>query len=103
MTAVSKMLSVLSVLGLVLALSAAVSAADETHMGKVKSANAQQLVVTHENQDHTFKIDASTKITLDGKDAKATDLKAGDAVTVTAKQSEGGGFLASKIAATRAK
>jgi Cu/Ag efflux protein CusF len=84
-----------------LAVSAAALAADETHSGKVKTASADQIVVSHENQDHTFQVDSATMITLDGKEAKATDLKAGDKVTVTAKQAEGGGLLATKVVATR--
>src|SRR5262245_2861935 len=102
MNAISRALTVLAVLGIVLALSAPVSAADETHTGKVKSASATQLVLTVQDKDHTFKIDDMTKITLDGKESKAADLKAGQSCTVTAKQSEGGGFLATRISATSA-
>jgi hypothetical protein len=103
MYAISRVLSVLAVLGILLASAAAVSAADETQTGKVKSASATQLVLTVQDKDHTFKIDQMTKITLDGKEAKAADLKAGQSCTVTGKQSEGGGFLATRITATSAK
>lgn len=98
----SRVLSILSLFGLLLAISAAASAANETHTGKVKSATAKQIVVTHGDQDHTFQIDASTKITLRGTEAKATDLKANDSVTVTAKKSKEGNMTATKIEATRA-
>lgn len=91
----------LSVLGLLLAVSTAARAADETQSGKVKSISAEKLVVTVADKDHTFKIDSKTKITLNGKESKATDLKAGDEVKVTSKQAEGGGQLATKIEATR--
>lgn len=101
MQAMSRALCGLTMIGMLLAAAAAVSAADEPHKGKVKSASAEKLVLTHGDQDHTFKIDETTKITLDGKEAKATDLKAGDSATVTAKQAEGGGMLATKIEATR--
>ena len=103
MTATTRVLSVLAILGLMLALAGSVSAADEPHKGKVKSASAEKLVLSHGDQDHAFQIDASTKITLNGKEAKATDLKAGDSATVTAKQAKGGEMLATKIEVTRAK
>jgi hypothetical protein len=94
------MLSVLTVLGMLLAISTAY-AADEPQSGKVKSASADSLVVTVGTTDHTFKIDADTKVTLDGKEAKATDLKAGDMVKVTSKAGEGANKIATKIEATR--
>lgn len=103
MNARIRMLSVLTVLGMLLAISTAARAADEPQSGKVKSASADSLVVTVGTADHTFKIDSSTKVTLDGKEAKATDLKAGDMVKVTSKAGEGANKIATKIEATRTK
>jgi Cu/Ag efflux protein CusF len=36
-----------------------------------------------DKKDHPFKTDSNTKITLDGKEAKLADLKAGQTVKVT--------------------
>jgi hypothetical protein len=98
----ARVLSAAAVFGLMLAVAASSRAADQNYEGKVKSANATQVVVTVAEKDSTFKIAATTKITLDGKEAKATDLKAGDKVKVAAKQTEGGGMEATTITATRA-
>ena len=98
----ARLLSAVAVFGLMLAVAASSRAADQNYDGKIKSASATQVVVTVADKDHTFKVDATSKITLDGKEAKAADLKAGDKVKVTATQQEGGGMLATKIDATRA-
>ena len=56
--------------------------------GTVSSVDGDTVVVSATDKkgvakDHKCKTDASTKITLDGKDAKLTDLKAGQTVSVT--------------------
>jgi hypothetical protein len=56
--------------------------------GTISSVNADSVVVSVTDKkgtakDHTIKTDSNTKITLDGKDAKVTDLKAGQEVTIT--------------------
>jgi hypothetical protein len=101
MNSYARVLGTLAVLGVMLALAAPLRAADQTHEGKVKSAAAGQVVITVADKDHTFKVDATTAITLDGKAAKATELKAGDSAKVTSKLAEGGGMLATKIEAKR--
>jgi len=61
-------------------------AADKTHDGKVVSATAEKLVMTSsDGKEHSHKIAADAKITLDGKAAKATDLKKDFRVRVTTK------------------
>ena len=63
-------------------------AADEkTHDGTVVSAADGKLVMTSDGKEHTHVIAAGTKITVDGKPGKLTDLKKGDKITVT---TEGG-------------
>ena len=85
------------------ALSAFVSgaiAADKIHDGLVVSAADGKLVMTDKDgkNQHTHLVATTTKITLNGKEAKLTDLKKGDAVKVTADPE---GKIVS-IAATRA-
>ena len=85
------------------ALSAFVSsaiAADKIHDGLVVSAADGKLVMTDKDgkNQHTHMVATTTKITLNGKEAKLTDLKKGDAVKVTADPE--GKIVA--IAATRA-
>jgi formylmethanofuran dehydrogenase subunit D len=76
-------------------------AADKTHEGTVVSAAEGKLVMTDKEgkNEHTHTVPATTKVTLDGKDAKLTDLKKGDSVKVTVDPE--GRVVA--IAATRAK
>jgi hypothetical protein len=74
-------------------------AADKTHEGKVVSVAAEKLTMTDDagKNEHSHAIAATTKITLDGKEAKLADLKAGDHIKVT--QDEAGKVTA--LAATR--
>ena len=74
-------------------------AADKSHEGKVVSVAEGKLVMTDSagKNEHTHAIVATTKITLDGKDAKLADLKAGDHIKVT--QDEAGKVTA--VAAMR--
>jgi hypothetical protein len=78
-----------------------VMAADDakTHDGLVVSSAEGKLVMSDKDgkNEHTHQIGADSKITLDGKAAKITDLKKGDKVKVTT--GEGGKVLA--VAATR--
>jgi hypothetical protein len=83
MKSFARLLSAAAVFGLMLAVVASSRAADQNYDGKIKSASATQIVVTVADKDHTFKVDATSKITLDGKEAKAADLKAGDKVRGT--------------------
>lgn len=81
----------------VLANSAA--AQDKTHEGIVASVAENKLVMTDKEGkgEHTHMIDAATHVTLDGKAAKITDLKKGDAVKVTTNNAG----KVSAVAATR--
>jgi hypothetical protein len=83
-----------------LAIAAGVQAADKTHEGKVVSAGNGKLVMTDNDgkNEHTHAIAATTKITLDGKDAKLADLKAGDNIKVT---QDGTGAVTAVAATTK--
>jgi hypothetical protein len=76
-------------------------AADKTHEGVVVSAAEGKLVMSDKegNNEHSHVIAATTKVTLDGKDAMLVDLKKGDSVKVTTDME---GKVVS-VAATRAK
>src|SRR5688572_575984 len=76
-------------------------AAEKTHEGKVVSVAEGKLKMTDNEgkNEHTHDIGDTTKITLDGKDAKLADLKAGDKVKVT--QDDAGKVTA--VAASRRK
>lgn len=73
----------------VLALSQTAAAADKTHEGTVVSTAEGKLVMTGKDDkgEHSHMIAAATKVTLDGKSAKITDLHKGDMVKVTADDS----------------
>ena len=58
-------------------------AAEKTHEGVVVSAAAGKLVMTTDGKEHSHAIGATTKITIDGKPGKLTDLKKGDKISVT--------------------
>jgi len=79
----------------------AVNAADKSHDGKVVSVSEGKLVMTDNDgkNEHSHAVGATAKVTLDGKEAKLADLKAGDHITVT--QDEGGKVTA--VAAKRDK
>ena len=73
--------------------------------GTISSVDADTVTVSVTDKkgaakDHKVKTDSNTKITLDGKDAKLTDLKAGQTVTVT--PGSGHGAPAAAIDATSA-
>jgi len=65
----------------------ALTAADikpNTHDGKVVSITGEKLVMSNkEGQEHSHKLAADAKLTLDGKACKAADLKAGTRIRVT--------------------
>jgi D-lyxose ketol-isomerase len=77
------------------------------HMkGTVSSIDGDTVVVTSTNKngdkkDHKVKTDSNTKFMLDGKEAKLTDLKAGQDVTITPGANKGD--PAAEIDATSAK
>jgi hypothetical protein len=79
----------------------AVYAAEKSHDGKVVSVSEGKLVMTDNDgkNEHSHKIETTSKITLDGKAAKLSDLKAGDQIKVT--QDDAGKVTA--VAAMRKK
>jgi RNA polymerase sigma factor (sigma-70 family) len=56
-----------------------------TASGVVKEASANGIALQSEKKPQEFKIDSGTKVTVNGKPAKATDLKPGDRVVVVLK------------------
>jgi hypothetical protein len=71
-----------------LALTQVAAAADKTHEGTVVSAAEGKLVMTDKEgkNEHTHTLAATTKVTLDGKTAKISDLHQGDMVKVTTEE-----------------
>lgn len=75
--------------------------------GTISSVDSDSVVVSVTNKngdkkDRTFKTDSNTKITLDGKDAKLSDLKAGETVSVvrgTGKNAPAAEINATSVAA----
>src|SRR5215207_63616 len=59
-----------------------------THEGKIVKVEGTKLTMSDKDgkNEHTHAIPADAKITLDGKEAKLTDLKAGTKVKVTAEK-----------------
>jgi hypothetical protein len=64
--------------------------ADETQ-GKFKNALADKksFVVTEQDKDHTYQLGANAKILINDRESTLSDLKAGDAVTVTWQERNG--------------
>jgi hypothetical protein len=54
-------------------------------LGVIKSVNATSIAITTKTGEETFQITAETKISLNDKPAKVTDLKVGDSATITAQ------------------
>jgi hypothetical protein len=65
--------------------------AENSHQGKVVKTSANELVMSDKEgkNEHTMKVAASATVTRDGKEAKLTDLQAGDTITVTTDTKEG--------------
>lgn len=63
-----------------------------THDGKVVSITSSKLMMTNKDdgKEHSHSVSADTKVTCDGKDCKASDLKAGMKIRVTTKKSDEG-------------
>jgi hypothetical protein len=75
------------------------TAAEKSHNGLVVSVAAGKLVMTDNagKNEHSHMIGTTAKVTVDGKAAKLTDLKAGDKIKVT--QDDAGKVIA--VAANR--
>jgi hypothetical protein len=70
-------------------------AADEPNVmkGTVQSVKGNNLVVINKDGDkkpHTFAVPQTAKVTVDGKNAKLADLKAGQSVKVTTQKKDKG-------------
>lgn len=70
-----------------------VTVAGVTFGGSVKQIDAGTITVGSEKADRVFKLLPTTKVTINGKDAKVADLKAGDRVMVTVAADESGATL----------
>lgn len=73
---------------------------DEVHEGKVLSVGTSSITVNDEKDgdNDTFTVTSDTKITINGKPAKLSELHAGDRAKVTATQ-KGDKLVAKEIAA----
>ena len=62
--------------------------------GPVKQVDATSITLTHPKAgERVIKLLPTTKVTIDGKDAKAADLKVGDKVSITLMVDESGAVL----------
>jgi hypothetical protein len=84
-TMLPRILTSVFVVVVVAALASNSWAQEKSHEGTVVSAAEGKLVMTDKEgkNEHTHMIAATTNVTLNGKAAKITDLKKGDAVKVT--------------------
>src|SRR5262245_44362335 len=86
----NRILAVVAVLALALLISAPVVAADaaNTHEGKITKVDGDKITMSDKEgkNEHTHTLAADAKVTVDGKAAKAADLKAGMSVKVTTKK-----------------
>jgi Cu/Ag efflux protein CusF len=74
-----------------------------THEGKVVKVEKDKLTMTDsaDKKEHTHTIPADAKITIDGKEAKLEDLKAGTAIKVTTEK-KGDKVVVTKIEGKKA-
>lgn len=71
-----------------------------THEGKVVKVEANKLTMSDkDNKAHVHTVPADAKITVNGKEAKLTDLKAGDKIKVTIEK-KADQFVVTKIEKT---
>ncbi|MBA4062864.1 MAG: hypothetical protein C0501_03995 [Isosphaera sp.] len=73
-----------------------------THEGKVVKAEKGKLTMTDKDgkKEHTHDIGSDAKVTMDGKEAKLEDLKAGTTVKVTAEK-KGDKVVVTKVEAKK--
>jgi len=92
----------------VLALLAAPATAAEVFRGSIKEVKDGKLTIAVATSDDTpaedmmFTVSEDARITLDGKEAKLTDLKAGQKCNVAADQNDQGGWVAKVVTAAAA-
>jgi len=65
-----------------------VAATGPTFAGLIRQIDAAAITVGNEKADRTFKLASGSKVVINGKDSKLTDLKAGDKVVVTLSADE---------------
>jgi hypothetical protein len=65
--------------------------AEDSHQGKVVETSDGKLVMTDMDgkKQHPMEVPTSATVTRDGKEAKLTDLKADDTITVTTDTKDG--------------
>jgi hypothetical protein len=90
------------VLALLLLFAIPTIATADDFTGKVTSAGEGKLVVMAGEDQLTFVVNDATKITVDGKEGKLADVKAGHSVKVSATK-EGENWIASSINCRAAK
>jgi len=80
-------IALFGVIALMVVISAPAMSADDkadTHDGKVVKVDGEKLTMTDKaGKEHTHAVSKIAKVTIDGKDAKLADLKAGQDITVT--------------------
>ena len=65
-----------------------------THDGKVVSITSSKLMMTDKDgNEHSHSVTSDTKVSLDGKECKASDLRAGLKIRVTTKPSDDGAAI----------
>ena len=90
----------LAVVSLVVMCSRVALADDEIHEGKVLSVSTNSITVNDvkDGDNDTIEVTSETKITLNGKPAKLTEIQAGDRAKVTAT-AKGTKLVAKEISA----
>lgn len=80
---------VLAALVLIVFGQAALAADEESHEGKfVRIQNNKLFMKDKDDKEHSHDLDKDIKITVDGKEAKQADLKAGMTIKVTTKDNK---------------
>ena len=92
--------ALVAVVALIVVCCRVAGADDEAHEGKVLSVGTSSITVNDvkDGDNDKFEVTAETKITLNGKPAKLTDIQAGDRAKVTAT-GKGNKLVAKEIAA----
>jgi hypothetical protein len=91
MTYLATMSNLLKVFEVALVVSGlCLAAKPEAFKGTISAVGEKQIVVATTGEQRPFEVNAETKITLDGQDAKLTSLPVGSPVEVTAEKSEKG-------------
>ncbi len=84
----ARMISLVTLSLLIALFVGGVALAAEKYSGKIVSAAEDQVALTVDGQQHNFVANDETKVTLDGKPAKLTDLKAGFTAVIMANKAE---------------